>query len=70
VSTPRTLFVGKNMSGICWYRCALPRWPSATSVGVREDPPELQLLTGLTKGPFEYEHLFDYDAPRRLTRAR
>jgi hypothetical protein len=33
---------------------------------VREDPPELQLLTGLTKRPFEYEHLFDYDAPRRV----
>jgi glycosyltransferase involved in cell wall biosynthesis len=62
VSAPRTLFVGKNMSGICWYRCALPAMALGHEwVGVREDPPELQLLTGMTDRPFEYEHLFEYD---------
>lgn len=59
---PRTLFVGKNMSGICWYRCALPAMALGVEwVGVREEPPELTVLTGLTARPFEFAHMFDYE---------
>jgi glycosyltransferase involved in cell wall biosynthesis len=59
---PKTVFVGKSMTGICWYRCALPAMALGQDwVGVRGAPPKLEPITGLTRRPFEFEHLAEHD---------
>src|SRR4051794_28762347 len=50
------------MTGICWYRCALPAMALGQDwVGVRGEPPALTPITGRTRRPFEFEQLADYD---------
>jgi glycosyltransferase involved in cell wall biosynthesis len=60
---PRTIFVGRGVTSICWYRCALPAMALGMEwVGLRNDPPETEIVTGMTERPFALEHLFDYEA--------
>jgi glycosyltransferase involved in cell wall biosynthesis len=62
VSLPRTIFVGKGKSAVCWYRCALPAMELGQDwVGVEGAPPALKLATGRTARPFAFDHLIDYD---------
>jgi glycosyltransferase involved in cell wall biosynthesis len=62
MSLPRTLFVGKSRSAVCWYRCALPATVLGQDwIGVEGAPPSLKLATGRTAQPFEFSHLLDYD---------
>ncbi len=43
---PRTLFVGRGTSSVCWYRCALPATVlDADWIGVTGEPPRLKHLT-------------------------
>jgi len=43
---PRTLFVGRGTSSVCWYRCALPATVlGADWIGVTGEPPRLKHLT-------------------------
>jgi glycosyltransferase involved in cell wall biosynthesis len=59
---PRTLFVGKGITGITWYRCALPAMALGQDwVGVDGDPPDAAVRTGLTAGPVSFADLADYD---------
>src|SRR5687768_845750 len=59
---PRTIFVGRGVTSICWYRCALPAMALGMEwVGLRDDPPEIEIVTGMTERPFALEHLFDYE---------
>jgi glycosyltransferase involved in cell wall biosynthesis len=59
---PRTLFVGRSITSITWYRCALPAMALGQDwVGVVGDPPDLVLQTGLTHKPLAAKDLFDYD---------
>jgi glycosyltransferase involved in cell wall biosynthesis len=61
-SLPRTLFVGKSITGITWYRCALPAMALGQDwVGVTGDPPDLVFQTGLTHKPLAVEDFSDYD---------
>jgi glycosyltransferase involved in cell wall biosynthesis len=59
---PKTIFVGKAGSGICWYRCTLPAmaldldWISAAG-----DPPHAAVRTGLTKRPVGMADLASYE---------
>lgn len=62
MSLPRTLFVGKAMAAICWYRCALPAMVLGQEwIGVIGNPPDFKVVTGETAVPFATEHIFDYD---------
>jgi glycosyltransferase involved in cell wall biosynthesis len=59
---PRTIFVGRGVTSICWYRCALPAMALGMEwVGLRNDPPQTEIVTGMTERPFALEHLFDYE---------
>jgi glycosyltransferase involved in cell wall biosynthesis len=59
----RTLFVGIGKSGPCWYRAALPAMHlGADWCGVREEPPELSFVTGLSSRALDVDELFGYDA--------
>ena len=59
---PRTLFVGRSSSAVCWYRCALPAMALGVDwVGVCIGPPDVQANTGsvpLTRG---LEQLAEYE---------
>jgi glycosyltransferase involved in cell wall biosynthesis len=62
MTLPRTIFVGKSKSAVCWYRCALPAMALGQDwIGIEGVPPGLQLATGRTERPFDFEHLVDYD---------
>jgi glycosyltransferase involved in cell wall biosynthesis len=62
MTLPRTLFVGKGKSAVCWYRCALPAMALDQEwVGVTGAPPHAKVGTGVTARPFAFEHLFDYE---------
>jgi glycosyltransferase involved in cell wall biosynthesis len=53
--TPSTLFVGRQQSGLAWYRCALPAAALGCDwVGVAGRPPEARVLTGTRpQGPLD-----------------
>ncbi len=59
---PRTLFVGRGATGICWYRCALPAMALGLEwVGRASDPPDLTFSTGVTSRRLASDDLFDYE---------
>jgi glycosyltransferase involved in cell wall biosynthesis len=59
---PSTIFVGKQGTGICWYRCAVPAMALGVEwVGVAGVPPDARFVTGLTRRPLQLEDLFAYD---------
>jgi glycosyltransferase involved in cell wall biosynthesis len=56
------LFVGIGKSGPCWYRAALPAMHlGADWCGVREEPPELAFVTGLSSRALDVDELLGYD---------
>jgi glycosyltransferase involved in cell wall biosynthesis len=62
MTLPRTLFVGKGNSAVCWYRCALPAMALGQEwVGVAGAPPRAKVGTGVTAKPFAFDHMFEYD---------
>lgn len=55
------LFMGIGRSAVLWYRCALPALHlGADWVGVRGQPPGVQVLTGLVRGETKLPHYEDY----------
>ena len=47
IAFPRTLFVGRGNSGVCWYRSALPAAAlGADWLGVVGEPGALRRVTG------------------------
>jgi glycosyltransferase involved in cell wall biosynthesis len=55
------LFVGIGKSSILWYRCALPALHlGADWIGVRGQPPNVQVLTGLVRGNTTLPRYSDY----------
>jgi glycosyltransferase involved in cell wall biosynthesis len=55
------LFVGISTAPSMWYRCALPAIHiGADWVGVRGQPPGLQVLTGIVRGETKLPHYDDY----------
>ena len=72
VSTPRTLFVGKNMSGICWYRCALPAMALGHECRRARGPARAPAPNRPHQAPVRVRAPLRLrrSAPRRLTRAR
>jgi len=62
MTLPRTLFVGKATAAIAWYRCALPAMAlGAEWVGLAGAPPHAKVATGMTRRPFTFDHVYDYD---------
>jgi glycosyltransferase involved in cell wall biosynthesis len=61
-ATPRTLFVGRGTTGVCWYRCTLPAMALGQDwVGAAGEPPALQFPTGLTAGSISFDDFASYD---------
>ena len=59
---PKTLFVGKAGSGVCWYRCTLPAMALGLDwVSLLGDPPHVAMRTGVTSSPVSFDDLSDYD---------
>ena len=59
---PKTLFLVRGAGGAGWYRCALPAMALGLEwLGVQSEPPNLQFVTGLTKGRLSVEDLESYD---------
>lgn len=55
------LFVGIGRSSILWYRCALPALNlGADWVGIRGEPPGVQVVTGLVRGNTTLPRYDDY----------
>jgi glycosyltransferase involved in cell wall biosynthesis len=62
IAFPRTLFVGRGNSGVCWYRSALPASAlGADWLGVVGEPGELRRLTGGFGVALDEDEWTDYD---------
>jgi glycosyltransferase involved in cell wall biosynthesis len=59
---PRTLFVGRGNSAVCWYRCALPAmFLDQDWIGVAGDPPNVGILAGVGRATASFDDFFNYD---------
>jgi glycosyltransferase involved in cell wall biosynthesis len=59
---PRTLFVGISNGAVNWYRCALPAYALGCDwIGVRGEPPNPALATGLVGPEFTWADTLSYD---------
>lgn len=55
------LFMGIGKSAVLWYRCALPaHYLGADWVGVRGEPPQVQVMTGIVRGDTALPRYADY----------
>jgi Glycosyl transferases group 1 len=58
---PDALFMGIGKSSVLWSRCALPAMHlGADWVGVRGQPPDVQVLTGIVRGETQLPRYNDY----------
>jgi glycosyltransferase involved in cell wall biosynthesis len=59
----RTIFLGIGKSAPAWYRAALPAMHiGAEWAGVRDEPPKLSFVTGLSSRALDIDELFGYEA--------
>lgn len=58
----KVLFLGIGKSSLLWYRCALPAVHlGADWCGIRGEPPNVQVLTGVVGGDTRLPHYDDYE---------
>lgn len=61
IEMSEVLFIGIGKSAVLWYRAALPAHHlGADWVGVRGEPPDLQVMTGIVKGDTALPVFGDY----------
>jgi glycosyltransferase involved in cell wall biosynthesis len=59
---PKTLFIARGAGAAGWYRCALPAMALGLEwLGVQNDPPALDFVTGLTRERLAMSDLENYD---------
>jgi glycosyltransferase involved in cell wall biosynthesis len=59
---PKTLFVARGQGAPGWYRCALPAMALGCGwVGVADDPPNLAVVTGVTKAQISPAEFTDHE---------
>jgi glycosyltransferase involved in cell wall biosynthesis len=59
---PKTLFIARGAGAAGWYRCALPAMALGLEwLGVQNDPPAMDFVTGLTRERLAMEDLESYD---------
>jgi glycosyltransferase involved in cell wall biosynthesis len=62
VTLPRTLFVARGKGAVGWYRCALPAMALGCDwVGVKGDPGNLRLVTGMAPDDLDLDGFGRYD---------